>query len=103
MSISGIYSLTLDPTNSDNVLSDSFVPMQCNNGYVLAGGQLNITCVDDTWTPFPTCVLDTSSNSGTTTTQTPCIVDPTSIFNITNGYAANYSLLYISDTTATGN
>ena len=100
MSISGTYSLTLDPNNSDNLLPNSFVPMQCNDGYVLASGQLNITCVDDAWTPFPICNLDPNSNAATTPT---CTIDPTSIFNITNGYAASYSLTYTSNTTVTGN
>jgi hypothetical protein len=33
----------------------------------------------------------------------PCIIDPAASFNISNGYYANSSLAYTSNTTATGN
>ncbi len=104
MTIAGTYSLPNDPTNSANVLSGAFVPMICNTGYALASGQLNITCVGNAWTPLPTCIMST----GTLTTMSPgsgspCAVDITTTFNITNGYPTTLSLSYTSNTAATGN
>ncbi len=96
MTIAGGYYLPNDGTNNSNALSGAFVSMKCNDGYVQAGGQLNITCVGDTWTTFPTCVSRSGSSS-------PCVVDKTTTYNITNGYPTVISLSYISDTTATGN
>ncbi len=107
MSIAGVYSLPNDLTSSASVLSGAFVPMQCNRGYILASGQLNITCVGNAWTPLPTCVLSTGGGSVVATTIAPsggaaCTIDITTTFNITNGYPTSLSLSYTSNTSATG-
>ncbi len=83
---------------------------------------MNVTCSSSgSWSPFPNCV--SSSGSGglmptttmaagggqmTTTIMSggngsPCVVDITTTFNITNGYATTLSLLYTSSNAATGN
>ncbi len=85
------------------------------------GGSLNVTCsTSGTWSPFPNCVSSSGSGSMTTTTMatgnnqmttsiisagngSPCVVDTTTTFNITNGYAITLSLSYTSNTAATGN
>jgi hypothetical protein len=73
------------------------------------GGSLNVTCgTTGSWSQFPNCVSSTGSGSITTTavsvgTGSPCVVDKTTTYNITNGYPTAISLSYISDTTATGN
>jgi hypothetical protein len=108
MYLAGLYSLPTDGSNNGTVLPGAYVPMKCNTGYVLATGQLNITCIGDAWTTFPTCVLNTSGGSVTTTPMStsngsPCVVDPTSTFNLTNGYVLSISLSYTSNTAATGN
>ncbi len=86
------------------------------------GGSLNVTCSSSgSWSPFPNCI--SSSGSGglmptttmaagggqmTTTIMSagngsPCVIDTTSTFIITNGYAASLALAYTSGTAATGN
>jgi hypothetical protein len=108
MTQDGSYSLPTDGKSNDTVLSGAYVSMKCNNGYMLVGGQLNITCIGDAWTTFPTCVSNTGSGSITTSTIStsnglPCVVDVTTTFNLTNGYVSSMPLTYASNTAATGN
>ncbi|UJR10078.1 hypothetical protein I4U23_014300 [Adineta vaga] len=104
----GSYNLTTNGMDVNSVLSGSFISMKCNSGYTFASGQLNITCVGTTWSTFPTCISTTSgSGSGMTTVisagnGSPCIVDMTTAFNITNGYYVTSSLSLTSSTMATG-
>ncbi len=86
------------------------------------GGSLNVTCSSSgSWSPFPNCVSSSGSGGLVPTTTmaagggqmtttimsagngSPCVVDITTTFNITHGYAASLALTYISSTTATGN
>jgi hypothetical protein len=120
-------------TETGLVLNGSYIVFSCINGYVNMGGSLNVTCsASGTWSPFPNCVSSSGSvfmtatamvagnNQMTTTTMaagnnqmtttimsggsgSPCIVDTTTTFNITNGYPRTMSLLYTTNTTATGN
>ncbi len=105
----GQSSLMELPTETDLVLNGSFILFSCMSGYVNTGGSLNLTCNNNnSWSQFPNCVLNTGTGSLTTTTMptsngSPCVVDPTSTFNLTNGYALSISLSYTSNTAATGN
>jgi hypothetical protein len=91
------------------VLNGSYIVFSCITGYVNTGGSLNVTCNNNnSWSQFPNCVLNTGSGSLTTTAMpisngSPCVVDPTSTYNLTNGYALSISLTYTSNTAATGN
>ena len=84
------------------------------------GGSLNVTCSSSgTWSPFPNCVPGSGGvvpttvmpgGGGQMTTTiisggsgSPCIIDMTSTFNVTNGYAASLSLVYMTSNSATGN
>ncbi len=117
----GQSSLMQLPTESGVVLNGSYIVFSCVNGYTNMGGSLNVTCgTTGSWSQFPNCVSSTGSGSITTTTMSagsgsitttavsagtglPCVVDKTTIYNITNGYPSSISLSYISDTAATGN
>ena len=106
MSTVGGYNLSYAGANSNTVSPGSFVLMKCNSGYVLQSGQLNITCIDDTWTTFPHC---TSIGTGVEPAArrlardtSACVIDLTTTFNITNGYLLSSSLSFISTTAATG-
>jgi hypothetical protein len=120
LTLNGAQYLPVDGTNNSNVLSGAYVPTQCNSGYVLMSGQLNITCVGNAWTTFPACAPNSGSGSLTANNMSPgsgsptatnmspgnglpCTIDTTTTFNITNGYAASISLSYQSTTAATGN
>jgi len=108
MSVNGTYNLPTNGMDNTNVLSGSYMPMQCNTGYVYKSGQLNITCIGNAWTTFPTCTLNTTSSSMTNTavsagTGSYCTIDSATTFNITNGYYSGSSLNYVSTTAATGN
>lgn len=108
MTMAGTPNLPNDGTPQGDVLSGGFLPMRCNDGYMLASGQLNITCIGNTWTPLPTCVLRTTGGSMTTNAipmmnNAPCVVDRSTTFFITNGFPVSTSLTYTSDTAATGN
>ncbi|CAF1453372.1 unnamed protein product [Rotaria sordida] len=96
MTIHGKYNLPTDGIDNSTVLTGAYVPMMCNSGYVHTGGQLNITCIDDAWTTFPTCVSITAHDShmmasSSIVNTVPCALDHTT-FNITNGYSPNASL-----------
>lgn len=86
----------------------SSILMKCNDGYVLASGQLNITCMGDSWTTFPTCVPDVRSRSTTTmivpsSGGVPCTIDRATTFIINNGFlSSTSSLSFTSGTTVTG-
>ncbi len=108
MTLAGTYYLPTNGASNGMVLSGAYVPMQCTSGYVLAAGQLNVTCIGNTWTTLPTCVSNTGSGSITATMMSTingsvCILDVTTTFNTTNGYLSNVSLTYTSNTTAMGN
>jgi hypothetical protein len=120
-------------TETGLVLNGSYIVFSCINGYVNMAGSLNVTCsASGTWSPFPNCVSSSGSGLMTTTTMaagnnqmttttmaagngqmtttmmsgangSPCLVDTTTTFNITNGYLRTMSLLYTTNTTATGN
>ena len=107
-------------TDTTTVLNGSYIVFSCISGYVNAGGSLNVTCSSSgSWSQFPSCV---SSSGGVSTTTlaaggggqmtttivsggsgTPCVIDMTSTFTITNGYPASLGLTYVSSTSATGN
>ncbi|CAF3630460.1 unnamed protein product [Rotaria sordida] len=96
MAIHGKLYLPTDGIDNSTVLTGAYVPMMCNSGYVHTGGQLNITCIDDAWTTFPTCVSITAHDShmmasSSIVNTVPCALDHTT-FNITNGYSPNASL-----------
>ncbi len=97
------------PTEAGLVLNGSYIVFSCITGYVNTGGSLNVTCnSNNAWSQFPNCVLNTGTGSLTTTAMStsngsPCVVDVTSTFNLTNGYALSISLSYTSNTAATGN
>ncbi|CAF1066200.1 unnamed protein product [Rotaria sordida] len=96
MAIHGKLYLPTDGIDNSTVLTGAYVPMMCNSGYVHTGGQLNITCIDDAWTTFPTCVSITAYDSHMMASSSilntvPCALDHTT-FNITNGYSPNASL-----------
>jgi hypothetical protein len=106
--MNGGYNLPTNGMDTTNVLSGSYMPMQCNTGYIYASGQLNITCVGNAWTTFPLCALKTATTSMTnaaisTGNGAPCTIDAATTFNITNGYSSSSSLSYTSATNATGN
>ncbi|CAF4644759.1 unnamed protein product [Rotaria sp. Silwood1] len=106
MSINGKYNLLTDGIDNSTVLTGAYVPMMCNKGYVHAGGQLNITCTDNAWTTFPTCVAITVHDSlmiasSPASNALPCTIDVTT-FNITNGYSSNASLSSVSSNAVTG-
>lgn len=67
--------------------------MKCKGGYVNAGGPLNITCIDGSWTTFPKCVPYNGNDPVSTTVYTgaPCPLDLMT-FPVENGF--------ITDTTA---
>jgi hypothetical protein len=108
-------------TETGLVLNGSYIVFSCINGYVNMGGSLNVTCsASGSWSPFPNCVSGSGSGLMTTTTMatgnnqmtttimaagsgSPCVVDITTTFNITNGYPTTLSLLYTTNTAATGN
>ncbi len=120
-------------TETGLVLNGSYIVFSCINGYVNMGGSLNVTCsASGSWSPFPNCVSSSGGGLMTTTTMaagnnqmttttmaagngqmtttimsggngSPCVVDITTTFNITNGYPATLSLLYTTNTAATGN
>jgi hypothetical protein len=102
------------------VLNGSFIAFSCMSGYINAGGSLNVTCSSSgTWSQFPNCVpsggvvptttiMPGGGGQMTTTipsggSGSPCVIDMTSTFNITNGYPASLALTYITNTAATGN
>jgi hypothetical protein len=104
------------------VLNGSYIVFSCINGYVNMGGSLNVTCSSSgSWSPFPNCVSSSGSGGVMPTTTmaagggqmtttimsggngSPCVVDITTTFNITHGYAASLALTYMSSTAATGN
>jgi hypothetical protein len=108
------YSLVGDGTdNGTTVVPGSYVLMKCSSGYVNVGGPLNITCVGDSWSTYPNCILNSGSGSMTTTTTTTmppssgsgCTWDATSYGTsyITNGYPINSSLTPVTATTVIGN
>ncbi len=126
----GQSSLMQLPTETGLVLNGSYIVFSCINGYVNIGGSLNLTCNNNnSWSQLPNCVLNTGGSSLTTTTMplttitmpltttaitlttttmpasngSPCVVNATSTFNLTNGYALIISLFYTSNTAATGN
>ena len=119
----GQSSLMQLPNEPDSVLYGSFIVFTCISGYVNTGGSLNITCGGNgAWSQLPNCVMSSGGGSLTTTTMTsgggstttttkmpsggggvPCMIDPASTFIITNGYATNMGLSYVSNTAATGN
>ncbi|CAF2679564.1 unnamed protein product [Rotaria sp. Silwood2] len=106
MSIDGKYNLSTNGTDNSTVLTGAYVPMKCNSGYAHVDGQLNITCIDDEWTMFPTCVSITAHDSVMTgsfqaSNALPCTVDATT-FNITNGYSSNASVSSVSSNKVTG-
>ncbi|CAF4584957.1 unnamed protein product, partial [Rotaria sp. Silwood2] len=106
MSIDGKYNLSTNGTDNSTVLTGAYVPMKCNSGYAHVDGQLNITCIDDEWTTFPTCVSVTAHDSVMTgsfqaSNALPCTVDATT-FNITNGYSSNASVSSVSSNKVTG-
>ncbi len=108
-------------TEASLVLNGSFIVFNCISGYVNTGGSLNVTCSSSgTWSQFPNCIPSTGGVVPTTTimpggggqvttttvsggTGSPCVIDMTSTFNITNGYPTNLALSYVSNTAATGN
>ncbi|CAF4846402.1 unnamed protein product, partial [Rotaria socialis] len=106
ISISGTYSLVQDPTDYSNITPGSYVLLACNSGYTLSSGQLNITCIGNAWTTFPTCTMMSTSSTMNNNTllsnnNVPCVFNQT-MFNINNGYLSNVLLSYISSNTATG-
>ena len=107
MSVAGTYSLPSDGANSGNVLSGAFVPMACNTGYVLASGQLNITCIGNSWTPLPTCVLNNPNGNNAATTRATnsgagCLYDEPRMITLDNGFRIASSITYLTQNTVTG-
>jgi hypothetical protein len=119
MQTTGQTNLMQLATETTLVLNGSFIVFSCISGYVNTGGSLNVTCSSSgAWSQFPNCVpsggvVTTTTIPGgggqmTTTivsggTGSPCVIDMTSTFNITNGYAAALALTYMTSNTATGN
>jgi hypothetical protein len=117
----GQSDLMTDSQNTSVVFNGSYILLACVNGYTNTGGSLNVICLSNgSWSQFTNCVLNTGSGAMTTPTistgsgsmmttpistgnGSPCIIDPATTFNISNGYFANSSLAYTSSTTATGN
>jgi len=101
MSTNGQYHLTYVGSYNNTAANGSYVPMKCNSGYILASGQLNITCVGDNWTTFPTCTQ--TSTKLTQRDNLPCTVNVATTFVIDNGYISDASgLSLLSDTAAVG-
>ncbi len=72
------------------------------------GGQMPTTTMAAGGGQMPTTTMAAGGGQMTTTIMSagngsPCVVDITSTFNITHGYAASLALTYISSTAATGN
>ncbi|CAF3900735.1 unnamed protein product [Rotaria magnacalcarata] len=106
ISINGTYSLVPDATDNNYVSPGSYIPLVCNSGYTLSSGQLNITCIGDAWTTFPTCTMMSASgtmnnNPLLTNNNVPCPFNQT-MFTINNGYRSNVSLSPTSSNTVTG-
>jgi hypothetical protein len=109
----GSYSLVTNGIDNTAVLPGSFVLMRCNGSLVNVGGPLNVTCVGNTWTMFPSCMSNTGGGGGVITTITtttmapsngaPCTVDMSSTVIIANGYISNMGLTFTTITAATGN
>ena len=116
----GQTSLMQLSSETGSVLNGSYIVFSCVSGYVNTGGSLNVTCSSSgSWSSFPNCVLSGGGVMPTTTMTagggqmtttivppsggSPCVIDPTSTFNITNGYPTTLSLLYTSSNAATGN
>ncbi|CAF4782493.1 unnamed protein product [Rotaria socialis] len=104
----GQSQLMQPPQNTSVILSGSYIVFACITGYTNTGGSLNVTCSSSSsWSPFPTCVLNTGGGGSLTTTTMPnnnglsCAFDTTTL-NIMNGYSPNVSLTYTSSNTATG-
>ena len=99
--------------DSSVIFANSFIVFTCASGYVNTGGSLNVTCLNTgLWSQFPSCVLNTSgittttTSAAMTTTLSPstglaCTID-TSTFTIANGYYSSSALTYTSATTALG-
>ncbi|UJR12121.1 hypothetical protein I4U23_016298 [Adineta vaga] len=81
------------------------MPTICRTGYVNIGGPLNIQCVNDTWTQFPSFALNISNVSITPTMKSTkvnldaaCPADPTT-YSIENGvFARSSTLTHIGST-----
>ena len=87
MRFNGKHGLPRNGAVHIDVISGTFVPMICRDGYVNVGGQLNITCVDRSWTPFPNCVLYRHDGAEVMTLNNgaSCSIDSTS-FLVENGF-----------------
>jgi hypothetical protein len=59
------------------------------------GGQMPTTAMAAGGGQMTTTIVSTGNGS-------PCVIDITSTFNITNGYPASLALSYTSNTAATG-
>ena len=109
-SITVVTTSIFAPDEADGVSYShgSSLLMRCNDGYVLASGQLNITCMGDNWITFPTCVPNVRDRSTTTmitpsSGTVPCMIDRATTFNIINGFlSSTSSLSFTSETTVTG-
>lgn len=112
MTLNGTPNLLPDITDTGNVLSGSFVGMVCNPGFVNIGGPLNITCVGNSWTPFPNCVRSGGTVTNQPTPMPPIVINTppvlagacfynSSIPNIDNGFSSNSSRLFFDLTTST--
>ncbi|CAF4947730.1 unnamed protein product, partial [Rotaria socialis] len=104
----GQSQLMQPPQNTSVILSGSYIVFVCITGYTNTGGSLNVTCSSSSsWSPFPSCALNTGGGGSLTTTTMPnnnglsCAFDTTTL-NIMNGFSPNVSLTYTSSNTATG-
>ena len=108
ITVAGASIFAPDEADGVSYSHGSSLLMKCNDGYVLASGQLNITCMGDNWTTFPTCVPDVRDRSTTTkitpsSGSVPCMIDRATTFNIINGFpSSTLSLSFTSGTTVTG-
>lgn len=81
------------PQDTNAVVSGSYVVLACLDGYINAGGNMNVTCLSSgSWSQFPSCVRGTQATTTTVATGTGmyCSYDASRL-TIPNGYATSYS------------
>ena len=84
LQITGKTQLMQIPEETTLVRNGSYVEFSCMSGYTNVGGNLNVKCINGSWTQAPKCV----PVSQVTMVSSTCHYS-TSMLNITNGYAAD--------------
>ncbi|CAF1497655.1 unnamed protein product, partial [Adineta steineri] len=83
------------PEESTLVHNGSYVVFSCMSGYTNAGGNLNVMCMNGSWTQAPECVPISQVTKVSSTGKSACPY-LASMINITNGHASNLSGLTLS-------